>query len=100
MARGIWLGAAAALAIAALSAAGCSPEKQIDTNRAEADIKSTISAQTGDRVRSVRCPDEVVAEKGKRFRCTATVSDGSRLRVVVIQTNDDGGVRFRIAGAR
>jgi Domain of unknown function (DUF4333) len=94
--------AAAAIAAAALAllAAGCSPEKQIDTNRAEDDIKTTISAQTGDPVRSVRCPDEVVAKKGERFRCTATVSDGSRLGVVVTQTNDDGGVRFRIAGTR
>lgn len=82
---------------AAVFFAGCEVDKQIDTDRAAADIKRTLSAQTDGNVRTVRCPDKVVAEKGARFRCVATASDGSRIRVVVTQTNDDGGVRWRIA---
>ena len=84
-------------AVALIAAAGCSVDKQIDTDRAAADIKRTLSAQSAGNVRSVRCPDKVVAKKGERFRCVATASDGSRIRVVVTQTNDDGGVRWRVS---
>jgi hypothetical protein len=89
---------ALAVAVAALGLAACSVDKQVDTDRAEAEIKRSLSAQTGDRVRSVRCPDEVKAQKGERFRCVATVSDGSRVPIVVRQTDDDGGVRWNVAG--
>jgi hypothetical protein len=91
-----WLGIALAT-IPLMAAAGCSVDKQIDTDRAAADIKRTLSAQSAGNVRSVRCPDKVAAEKGARFRCVATASDGSRIRVVVTQTNNDGGVRWKIA---
>jgi hypothetical protein len=83
--------------MAALAVAGCSVDKQIDTDRAAADIKRTLSQQSEGNVRSVRCPDKVDAKKGARFRCLATASDGSRIRIVVTQTNNDGGVRWRIA---
>jgi Domain of unknown function (DUF4333) len=86
-----------AVAIAALAVAGCNVDKQIDTDRAAADIKRTLSDQSAGNVRSVRCPDKVAAEKGAHFRCVATASDGSRIRIVVTQTNNDGGVRWRIA---
>jgi Domain of unknown function (DUF4333) len=94
-ARG-WLPLALATA-ALLVATGCNVDKQIDTDRAASDIKRTLSAESAGNVRSVRCPDKVAAEKGARFRCVATASDGSRIRIVVTQTNSDGGVRWRIA---
>lgn len=80
-----------------LAIAGCSPTKQVDTGRAEAEIKRSLAAQTGDRLRAVRCPDEVEANKGDRFRCVATASDGSRVRLVVTQTDGEGSVRWRLA---
>jgi hypothetical protein len=85
---------AIAAAIAALS--GCSLKKQIDTGRAEAEIKRDLSAQTGAPLRSVRCPDEVDAKKGARFSCTAVASDGSRIPIRVVQTDGNGGVRWRV----
>jgi Domain of unknown function (DUF4333) len=91
-----WLLLALAI-IALLAASGCNVDKQIDTDRAAADIKRTLSTQSEGNVRSVRCPDKVTAEKGSRFRCVATASDGSRIRIVVTQTNSDGGVRWKIA---
>jgi hypothetical protein len=87
-----------ALMIAAvIAASGCNVDKQIDTDRAAADIKRTLSAQSEGNVRAVRCPDKVAAMKGAHFRCTATASDGSRIRIVVTQTNNDGAVRWRVA---
>jgi Domain of unknown function (DUF4333) len=83
-----------AAAVAMLALVACSPDKQVDTDRAESEIKRSLSSQTGDPVQTVRCPDEVKAEQGERFRCDATVSDGSIVRVVVTQTDDDGGVRW------
>jgi hypothetical protein len=91
------LGVLAVTAVAAFLSA-CSVDKQVDTHRAEEEIKRSLASQTGDQVRSVRCPDEVKAEKGRRFRCRAVASDGSRIPVVVTQTDDDGGVRWRVAG--
>jgi Domain of unknown function (DUF4333) len=91
------LGGLAAV-VATLALVACSPDKQVDTDRAEAEIKQSLSTQTGDPVQSVRCPDEVKAKQGERFRCVATVSDGSRVRIVVTQTDDDGGVRWSVLG--
>ncbi len=75
---------------------GCSLKKQIDTDRAEAEIKRDLAAQTGAPLRSVRCPDEVDAKKGARFSCTAIAGDGSRIPIRVTQTDGNGGVRWRI----
>jgi predicted secreted protein len=75
---------------------GCSLKKQIDTDRAEAEIKRDLAAQTGAPLRSVRCPDAVDAKKGARFSCTAIAGDGSRIPIRVTQTDGNGGVRWRI----
>jgi hypothetical protein len=75
---------------------GCDLKKEIDTDRAEAEIKRDLAAQTGAPLRTVRCPDKVEAEKGARFGCTAVAGDGSRIPIRVTQTDDDGGVRWRI----
>jgi hypothetical protein len=84
------------VATIAAALAGCGFKKQIDTDRAEAEIKRDLSAQTGAPLRSVRCPDEVDAKEGARFSCTATASDGSHIPVRVTQTDDNGGVRWRV----
>jgi Domain of unknown function (DUF4333) len=84
-------------ALAALVFAGCSLNKEVDTDRAEAEIKRNLTAQIGEPLRNVRCPDEVDAEKGARFSCTAVAVDGSRIPIRVTQTDGDGGVRWRIA---
>jgi hypothetical protein len=84
-----------ALAVA-VALGGCDLNKEIDTDRAEAEIKRDLAAQTGAPLRSVRCPDEVEAEKGKRFSCTAIAGDGSRIPIRVTQTDGNGGVRWRI----
>jgi hypothetical protein len=88
----------AVLICGALAAAGCA-EKQIDTTRAEAEIKRELSSDTGAPLRRVRCPDEVEAKKGDVFRCVAVARDGSRVPIEVTQTDGDGGVRWSVAAA-
>ena len=88
---------AAALAVAALGGlAGCGLRKQVDTARAELEIKRDLSASTGAQVRSVRCPSEVEVRKGDVFRCRATAVDGSRIPIRVTQIDGNGGVRWRV----
>jgi hypothetical protein len=87
---------AAAVAAAIVALTGCGFNKQIDTDRAEAEIKRDLSAQTGAPLRTVRCPDEIDAKTGARFSCTAVASDGSHIPIRVIQTDDNGGVRWRV----
>jgi predicted secreted protein len=90
-------GGLAALAAAILVAAGgCGLKKQIDTDRAEAEIKRDLAQQTGAPIRTVRCPDEVKASKGAKFSCRAIADDGSRIPIRVTQTDGNGGVRWRI----
>jgi Domain of unknown function (DUF4333) len=89
-------GWAAVVAAVAITLAGCNLKKQVDTDRAEAEIKRDLTAQIGEPLRTVRCPDEVDAEKGSKFSCTAVASDGSRIPIRVTQTDGDGGVRWRI----
>ena len=84
-----------AVALAA-AVAGCA-EKQVDTSRAESEIRRSLSDQTGATVKSVQCPDDVKAEKGDRFTCRALVADDdSRIRIRVTQVDGDGGLRWRI----
>jgi hypothetical protein len=97
VAKGASGGLVALMAATAIALGGCGLTKQIDTDRAEAEIKRDLAAQTGAPLRSVRCPDEVDAKEGARFSCTAIAGDGSRIPIRVTQTDGNGGVRWRIA---
>jgi hypothetical protein len=93
------IGTSTAVALAAaivVGAGGCGLKKQIDTDRAEAEIKRDLGSQIGQPLRSVRCPDQVDAKKGARFTCTAIAGDGSRIPVRVTQTDGNGGVEWRV----
>jgi hypothetical protein len=86
-----------ALIAAGLAACG---EAKLDTDRAETAIRSGITRQTGVKIDSVRCPDEVQARKGETFRCVASASNGQRARVEVTQRDDEGSVSWRLIGRR
>lgn len=93
---------AAGVACAALAAsvlAGCG-EKKLDTAKAESAIGADIARQTGLEIESVRCPDEVEAKRGGRFRCVATAKNGDRGSVRVTQRDDQGTVTWKLAGSR
>ena len=90
---------ATGLALVAAGLAACGDAK-LDTDRAEAAIRSGITRQTGVKIDTVRCPDEVVARRGETFRCVARASNGQRAGVEVRQRDDEGSVSWRLIGAR
>ncbi len=83
------------VAAGVLAAVGCAGEKVVKTENAERSIERSLERQLGAEVRSVDCPDEVKAEKGGTFICTATGGDGTRAKIDVVQTSDEGDIRFR-----
>ena len=86
-----------ACASLALVAAACG-ESKLDTSKLEAQIENTLAERTGLPIRSVRCPDDVKAEKGGTFRCTVATARRQGAVVNVIQTDDKGGVTWKLAG--
>jgi hypothetical protein len=57
----------------------------------------SLTEQTGVPVAKVRCPDEVVVEKGARVRCTAISPSGGESEVTLILTDTDGGFRVQLS---
>ena len=90
--------AAIALLLAALVGA-CGTAK-LDTDKAEPAIRAGITRQTGVRIDSVHCPDDVEVQRGGRFRCEAVAADGQRAAVEVTQRDDEGNISWRLAKPR
>jgi hypothetical protein len=90
---------AIAPAAVTVSVVACGDAK-LDTDRAESAIRAGITRQTGVKIDSVRCPDEVEAKQGETFRCVARASNGQRARVEVTQRDDEGSVSWRLVGQR
>ena len=76
--------------LAALAAAGCGGET-IDA----ADVEDLIREGAANErvIESVRCPEDVEADKGDRFDCRIEISDGSQEAVTVEQLDEEGSVR-------
>lgn len=70
--------------------------RTLDTDTIENEIAQGIEEQTGISVQSVECPDDVDAEAGNTFRCTATADDGSTAPVRVTQQDDEGNVEWEL----
>ncbi|MGH2980139.1 MAG: DUF4333 domain-containing protein [Solirubrobacterales bacterium] len=94
---GALLATGLALIAAGVSACG---ESKLDTERAESAIRTGITRQTGVKIDSVRCPDDVEARQGDTFRCVARASNGQRARVDVTQRDDEGSVSWRLVRQR
>jgi hypothetical protein len=78
---------------------GCG-ESKLDTDQAESAIRVGITRQTGVKIDSVRCPDDVKVRRGDTFRCTARASNGQRAAVEVTQRDDEGSVSWRLVRRR
>jgi hypothetical protein len=87
----------AAAALVAVGAAACG-KSELDSERAESEIRRGITRQTGIKVESVRCPNDIELRQGDTFRCVAVASDGQRARVEVTQRDDEGSVSWRLVG--
>ena len=83
---------ALAPAIAAVALlAGCG--ETLDTDDLETKLRTQLAPQGGAKPEdiSVKCPEDQKVEKGHKFSCTLTAPDGSKARVDVTLTNDEGG---------
>lgn len=78
-----------ALGAVALTACGT---KTIDSHELEQSLAKQLAPQGGVKPSdiSVSCPKDVEAKKGKKFDCTLTAPDGSKVAVKVTLTNDSG----------
>ena len=88
------LGLAVLLAVAL---AGCG-EDRIDTARVETEVERAVEQQARVPVAEVACPKDVSIEEGGRFVCTVTGDNGGEAKVQVVQTDDQGNVRFQATG--
>ena len=87
------------LLLAAAAAGGCGGSR-LDTDGVESAIREGITRQTGVKIDTVRCPDEVKARKGDKFSCRARASNGRWARVEVTQRDGDGAVSWRTVRTR
>jgi uncharacterized protein DUF4333 len=90
------LGALALAGVVALL--GCGTAK-LETGKIEVAVKKDLADRTGTRVASVKCPDDVEARKGDKFRCTAIAARGERVAIEVLQEDGQGRVTWRLVGA-
>ena len=75
------------------AAVACS--KTIDSTSLESSIKSQLATK-GVPDATVTCPDDIKAEKGGTFTCTAA-AQGQTVTLDITQTDDEGHVTFKVA---
>lgn len=78
--------------------AGCSIDfsKSLNVGDVERQVESDLAERRDVEV-EVSCPEEVEAESGGEFTCTATDPEGNELDVDVVQEDDDGNVDWDVA---
>ena len=82
----------AAATAGAFALSGCGG---IDSGQVEAEIAKDIEAETGVRVASVECPDDIEKKEGLTVQCTARGENGGEAVIDVTQVDDEGSVQFR-----
>jgi len=87
--------AAGAVLLLLVPLAGCA-EKTINSEDLEQKLKTELGRDAGVQPRSVSCPDDIKAEKGKKFNCTLVAPNGDELIVNVTLTNDKGGFQASV----
>jgi hypothetical protein len=86
----------AACAALGLALAAC--EKTINSGKLEGKLKQGIEKQYGIEVKSVDCPNNVKAKKGKSFTCTAHAANGQKQKFKITQDDDKGHVHYALSG--
>lgn len=87
-----------AVAVLAISMAACT--KTLDTDGLESQLKSQFEEQTDSVLASVECPNDVKAEAGGTFECTAEDESGATFTLTITQVNDQGRVDWEVTDAR
>lgn len=77
---------------------GCSIDfsRSLNVGDVERQIESDLAERRDVEV-EVMCPEEVEAETGGEFTCTATDPEDNELEVEVVQEDDDGNVDWDLA---
>lgn len=88
----------ASLAALAALVAGCG-EKKIDQGKAE-DLAAKVADSGSVKTKSIECPSDVTAEKGKTFDCDLEYEDGAKGTITMHMTDDDGTVRTTAADVK
>jgi hypothetical protein len=79
-------------------AGGCTRTKTLDGPGLDQAIATNLSKELNVQGFTVACPDDVPAEAGGTFQCTATNPDGTQITLQVTQTDDHGTVNYEVAG--
>jgi hypothetical protein len=82
--------------LVAVALAACT--RTVNTDALEQQIAAELQAQANVTASSVDCPDDVEAEAGGTFTCTATADDGSTATITVTQQDDEGNLRWEVTG--
>jgi hypothetical protein len=82
--------------LVAVALAACT--RTVNTDALEQQIAAELQAQANVTPSSVDCPDDVEAEAGGTFTCTATADDGSTATITVTQQDDEGNLRWEVTG--
>jgi hypothetical protein len=84
----------AALGAACLALVSCGEkEKQLNTRKAETEIKKDVKQQTGLKA-TVRCPKDVPLKKRETFECTLKAGD-DEATAKVTQVDNKGSIKWR-----
>lgn len=81
-------------AILALSLGGCTPK--IDGEKAEAAIKTGFKTQTGQELKTLTCPRDVVAKANATFPCKGQTTDGTDVVITVTIKDEAGNVAWEV----
>jgi Domain of unknown function (DUF4333) len=91
---------AAVVLLLVATAVGCSLlPKKLDMGGLETELASDANAILQTTGITVSCPDNVKAEAGNQFDCTATVATGETFTIRVTQKDSDGNVTFVLQDA-
>ena len=83
------------IAVACSLAGALACTKTLDSGGLEDQIKTLLQERGGPTLSSVSCPDDIQAQAGGTFTCTAA-DDGKTYTIEVTQTDDGGNVEIRI----
>ena len=87
------------LAVATLAVAAASCTKSLDSDGLESMLQEQLTQETASTITAVDCPDEIKVETGGIFECTVTEESGTTFTLSLIQTDDQGHVRYDIKSA-
>lgn len=76
------------------SMVGCGKEKQFDVGGAKAEIERELSGRFGINAESLRCPEDVTAERGESFTCSGEDRMGMGFTLEVKLLNESGSFRY------